>query len=365
MKELIGRYALPTAVWGIVLSYIVSSAVLSCRHRAEQVVAGVEIEVSDSTAQGHLVTSRQVREWILRSGINTIGVPVGSVDLAGIEAVVSGNGFVDRVDTYISYTGVLHIDVRQLRPMMRLMVDDYNAYVTESGFVFRSPAASALYVPVVTGTYAPPFPPTYEGSVRDCVDARKAEVDERIRKIERDKIPVYEREDSVSRLIRDERRRRVKKDWFESKTAYRKRVDEFVAEKTRNLKRLRGELRYWNGREDALAERQNAQYRIQKKLDKRYEDFRKLINFVGWLENDDFWRSEIVQIVAGTVPSGALELELIPRSGSYVIVFGQIENVEAKFDKLMRFYRDGLRNIGWDEYSSINIAYDGQVVCHK
>jgi len=300
MKELIGRYALPTFVWGIVLSYIVCSAVLSCRHRAEQVVAGVEIEISDSTAQGHLVTSRQVREWILRSGINTIGVPVGSVDLAGIEAVVSDNGFVDRVDTYVSYTGVLHIEVRQLRPMMRLMVDGYNAYVTESGFVFRSPSASALYVPVVTGTYDPPFPPVYEGRVREYVDERKAEVDERIRKIERDKIPIYEREDTLSRLIRDQRRRRVSKKWFESKTSYQQRVDELRAEKTRNLKRLRGELRYWNGRADAITERQNSQYRVQKKLDKRYEDFLKLINFVGWLENDDFWRSEIVQIVART-----------------------------------------------------------------
>lgn len=365
MTEKLGRYALLLTVWGIVLGYVVCSAVLSCRHRSQQVVESVAIEITDSTELGHLVSSRMVREWILRSGINTIGVPVGGVDLRGIEGVIAKNGFVGRVDAYVSYTGVLHIEVSQRRPMMRLLMNGFDAYATESGFVFRSPSASALYVPVVTGSYMPPFPPTYEGDVRACIDAQIAETEERIKAIGRDKIPVYRIEDSLTKLIRHERRRRVSKKWFESRDDYQKRVDDLRAEKRRNLKRLRGELRHANSRADKITERQNAEYRIQKKLEKRYEDFLKLINFVGWIEDDDFWRAEIVQIVAKSTPSGSVEVELIPRSGSYVIVFGQIENVEAKFEKLMRFYRDGLRNIGWDEYSSINIAYEGQVVCRK
>ena len=91
----------------------------------------------------------------------------------------------------------------------------------------------------------------------------------------------------------------------------------------------------------------------------------KLINFVRWIEDDQFWGAEIVQIDASTTPSGALELELVPRSGNYTILFGSIENVEQKFDKLMRFYKEGLNNRGWDRYSTINIKYEGQVVCSK
>ncbi|MFQ7502269.1 MAG: hypothetical protein ACLRMJ_02460 [Alistipes finegoldii] len=40
-------------------------------------------------------------------------------------------------------------------------------------------------------------------------------------------------------------------------------------------------------------------------------------------------------------------MELVPRSGRHTIVFGRIEQVERKFDKLLRFYRSGLMNIGW------------------
>ena len=43
-------------------------------------------------------------------------------------------------------------------------------------------------------------------------------------------------------------------------------------------------------------------------------------------------------------PSGALEVELVPRSGRHTIVFGRIEQVERKFDKLLCFYRSGLMN---------------------
>mgnify|MGYP000784713294 FL=1 len=73
----------------------------------------------------------------------------------------------------------------------------------------------------------------------------------------------------------------------------------------------------------------------------------------------------MVQIAAHTTPSGALEVELVPRSGRHTIVFGRIEQVERKFDKLLRFYRSGLMNIGWGEYRTIDIRYNDQVVCKK
>jgi hypothetical protein len=100
-------------------------------------------------------------------------------------------------------------------------------------------------------------------------------------------------------------------------------------------------------------------------LEKSYEDFMKLLTFVESVENDDFWRSEVVQIAAHTTPSGALEVELTPRSGRFTILFGRLEEVERKFGKLERFYRRGLPSIGWNEYRTIDIRYNDQVVCKK
>ena len=71
----------------------------------------------------------------------------------------------------------------------------------------------------------------------------------------------------------------------------------------------------------------------------------------------------IVQITARTTESGAIDLELTPRSGNYTILFGRLDDAEQKLDKLLRFYREGLGKAGWDRYRTINVKYAGQVVC--
>ena len=98
-------------------------------------------------------------------------------------------------------------------------------------------------------------------------------------------------------------------------------------------------------------------------MEKKYEDFSKLLTFVEQLESDDFWGSEVVEIIAQTTPSGALELQLVPRSGRFTIAFGRIERVEEKFEKLERFYQDGLSLVGWDRFRVVDIRFSNQVVC--
>lgn len=73
----------------------------------------------------------------------------------------------------------------------------------------------------------------------------------------------------------------------------------------------------------------------------------------------------MVQIVARTTPAGALEIDLVPRSGRHTVRFGRLEDAERKFDKLMRFYRGGLSRIGWEEFRTIDLRYNDQVVCRK
>lgn len=358
-----GEIALVVVVWSIAVGYIVYASLLASRHRSMQTVERVEISILDSTASGQLVTSRKVREWILRSGIATIGTPIDEVDAAGIRHTIARNGFVDDVDVYVTYSGIMHVDISQRRPMMRLMTDGYDVYVTEDGFIFAAPEASALYVPIVTGSYRPIVPPSYEGYIGDYVAKLRAETEKRIKQIEKDKNPLYAKEDTIKDSLRSIRKERVKKKWFESKEHFEERV-----EAKRKSKRMR--RRYQNGlmrdvhrKIDAVAARQNAVRAEQKKTEEKYADFLKLINFVRSVESDGFWSAEVVQIVASSASSGAIELVLIPRSGNFRIVFGEIDDTERKFDKLMRFYRDGLGNIGWNRYGTINLKYNNQVVC--
>ena len=104
-----------------------------------------------------------------------------------------------------------------------------------------------------------------------------------------------------------------------------------------------------------------------KKAQESYRFFHKLINFVNYIEDDNFWNSQIVQInVTGRPePHTEPEVELIPRVGDQVIMLGWLDGYERKLDKLMKFYRKALPHEGWETWSYIDLRYDGQVVCSR
>ena len=299
------RYTLLTLLWVAVAAYIVFAASAVRRVRRTGTVGKLEIEVVDSSSQGHLVSAAMVRQWISHAGIKTLGTAVDAVDLTGIERLIARNGFVDKTVAYVSYGGTLHIEISQRKPVVRLLTDGMNAYVTADGYVFAAPRASSLYVPVVTGSYRPPFPASYVGSVREHIDLRLGEIDERIAELEREKYPLYRREMENDRNISALRRMRIKRQWWrlEGSREFDARVDA-LREKKAGLRRT---YRYRAGviREEIerIAGLQEAERRKQKKLEKSYEDFMKLLTFVESVENDDFWRSEVVQIAAHTTPA--------------------------------------------------------------
>lgn len=103
----------------------------------------------------------------------------------------------------------------------------------------------------------------------------------------------------------------------------------------------------------------------EKKSDENYLFLTKLINFVKYIEENDFWKAQIVQInvIPGESAPTKYEIELIPRVGDQVVLLGTPDGYEKKLAKLMTFYRKALPHEGWDRWKYIDLRYDGQVVC--
>ena len=367
-------------LWVFVVGFAVFYSSRSRQLRATTQLQSVSVDIIDSLPDESLMSRKLVEQWVASSGIPTVGTPVAQVDLAGIEKAIRSNGFVDRASAYVTHDGVLHIKVSQRKPVLRLITDGYDSYVTEEGFVFTSPGRASVYVPVVSGSYAPPVDKKFVGNVKEHILSQIELSNARIMELQLEKKPFFDREKEIADSVREVRRMKVDKKgrilgvgvrykgWFESDEDYNKRIIAKRLEKNALYRRYR----YWravnNKNIDAVTARQNNELEKQKKLMKRYEDFAKLINFVKYIENDSFWSAEIVQIVASTMSSGDLELELIPRTGNYVVEFGQVgtkAEIEEKLDKLLAFYQKGLTNVGWDSFSRISIRYKGQVVCSK
>ncbi|MBR9861778.1 hypothetical protein GYB22_13750 [bacterium] len=58
------------------------------------------------------------------------------------------------------------------------------------------------------------------------------------------------------------------------------------------------------------------------------------------------------------------DLTIIPKIHHHQIIVGDTLDLEDKFNRLQMFYKDGLKNLGWDKYKSINLKFKDQVVCN-
>jgi cell division protein FtsQ len=87
----------------------------------------------------------------------------------------------------------------------------------------------------------------------------------------------------------------------------------------------------------------------------------ELFNMASFVDKHPFYKALIEQIFV----RADNELILVPKIGSRYIIFGDAQNPEKKFKKLMVFYREGLSRIGWNHYKSIDLRFDGQVICKK
>jgi cell division protein FtsQ len=87
----------------------------------------------------------------------------------------------------------------------------------------------------------------------------------------------------------------------------------------------------------------------------------ELFDLINYIEKDRFLNAWIDQIYI--TRSGGFEL--IPKNGSHVVEFGDISDMEQKFNKLIMFYKNGLTNMGWNNYRRINLKFKNQIVCSK
>jgi cell division protein FtsQ len=87
----------------------------------------------------------------------------------------------------------------------------------------------------------------------------------------------------------------------------------------------------------------------------------QLLDFVNFLENDDFLKAQIKQI--HVLDNG--ELILTPLVGEHQIKFGTIERYREKLKNLKAFYEQVIAQNNWNTYKTISVKYTNQVIGTK
>ena len=362
MKQ-IGKIIAFSIFWVVIIGVMV----LLGRHasaRAEvQTLTGIDVVVKDS-ARRQMVDVAEVRRWI--APIKVEGVRVADAPLGEIEKAILAHGHVRSAEAYLTPGGRIKVEVEQHAPVMRMMLaGGYDFYLTERGEIFRSPELSAAYVPVVTGRFDVPFSAKHEGATDTQLKLKLNELDSLIDAAKEARNDLLIEHRHIQRQRSKLRSRTIKKGMFESKEEFEWRKESLKKLKTDSGKLYTYRMRVRQKAADQKLIEVDQLIAKQKKLQKNYEDFINLTNFVKLIEGDDFWQAQIVEIVVSQSQNGALFLRLVPRAGNHTIIFGRIEKVERKLDRLMRFYREGLDKEGWDIYRTIDVRFDDQVVCTR
>lgn len=345
---------------GVILAYILYASHLAQEHRAMQSVEKIIVSMTDSTELHRFATSEQILKSLQRSGLKIEKESIDSVDVTKISDYVSRNGFVRDVDVYVTYSGELYVDVKQHQPVLRLLCGGVNSYVTENYTMFCAPKGAACYTAVVTGNYKPCFPMNYEGDLSDYYAMLLDRENTKLNNLGREFDSLKRKQGSCKDQIAKLRKKSRKRKW-ESKESYKQRLVGVKAD----IKSYNDKLAILDLQKKEIQKRQGVIEGRKKKLQKNYDDFTNLINFVSHIREDSFWGAEVVQFVADTTARGEISLRLVPRSGNFIIEFGTLEKRDEKMAKLQRFYDDGLSRIGWLQYKTIDVRYDKQVICTR
>ncbi len=88
------------------------------------------------------------------------------------------------------------------------------------------------------------------------------------------------------------------------------------------------------------------------------EEGKQLLKMIEYINADKFWKAQVAQLDLDK----AGKIIIFPQVTGQRVEFGKPENVEAKFKKLMVFYKEILPARGWTRYERVNLEYEGQVV---
>ncbi len=252
----------------LIIAYLVAvSGFISAREETLQ-VRSVDITVKDSAIY-QFISSADILGMLNRNGLNARDRLVRDANLGHIESFLYTQQMVKKAEAYVTEPGILHIEVRQKKPFLRIINALGNGYYLDrEGNVIPLSSSFSPYVLVASGMIREPFRLTQTTNIFEA---------------DHDSLP------RSQRVIYD------------------------------------------------------------------------LFNLAGYIADDDFWNSQIEQVYVNT----DYEFELVPRVGSHIIEFGTADDIGEKFANLELLYKEGLNNLGWNQYSRINLKYKNQVVCTK
>lgn len=86
-----------------------------------------------------------------------------------------------------------------------------------------------------------------------------------------------------------------------------------------------------------------------------------VLGMMSWISKSKTWKDSIVQMAV----TSKGDLVLVPRVGRERFILGSPDNVADKFARIEKYYEYIRPSVEEGYYSSVNVKFDGQIICRK
>lgn len=98
---------------------------------------------------------------------------------------------------------------------------------------------------------------------------------------------------------------------------------------------------------------------VEGKVDKK--ELKNIYVLAKYIAGDDFLKKNVITIVQKEKNTFNLKL----RTNDFIVLFGNIENIEKKVSNLKAFYKKAVKDKTLNDYAKVDLKFTNQVVCTK
>jgi len=124
--------------------------------RNSETLKSIEI-VIENDSLNHFITKDDVMQLLNDQGFRVVGEKMKDINLHRLETLLGQHAGVKKIDAFCSIEGILHIQITQRNPMLRIFdTTGENYYIDEDGYLMPTLSNYTARVPVATGFISDP-----------------------------------------------------------------------------------------------------------------------------------------------------------------------------------------------------------------
>ena len=144
------KYTLLSVCGGLIFACIVCAFIAGQKGRGEIICKRINIIVTDST-ENHFISPGNIKQDLLNEHKRIIGLPIDSIDLKTIEAIIDSKTAVYKSQAYTTKDSTLNIEITQRKPIVRFQKGSIGFYADKDGYVFPLQSSFTSHVLIVDG----------------------------------------------------------------------------------------------------------------------------------------------------------------------------------------------------------------------